>query len=252
MATITPAERKNYPITGGVSIYQLAPKYIQLGDPSAGEFNVELAKDTDRVVREKYGNHPFLPARIGKNGTLLGSNSFTLFTYGPEAEKLHGQGLRHIDYKTLKAIVEQSKSDTSLKKMLSTFYDDGGLVASEAKGPNEKYKQHLLSQLNERGVQLSFPIVFDRLKVEKDDDFPGGLRFDLADEESVAYHDPAIQQFGGLGRLCRNWVLYLSADNVDLPGSNVAGRVSFVKGAAPQNFGLEMRIQKAINVLMGR
>ncbi|HLC62221.1 MAG TPA: hypothetical protein VJI52_04350, partial [Candidatus Nanoarchaeia archaeon] len=44
----------------------------------------------------------------------------------------------------------------------------------------------------------------------------------------------------GLRRVYRSRDLYLDADNDGLPDSNEAGRVSFVKGAAPQN--LEARL----------
>lgn len=243
----TVAEQKSSLITGGVPIVKLAPRYIQLGDPSAGKFNVELARDTHSVVREKHGYHPYLRVSIGNDGVIRGSNPFILTEYGQEAEKLHGPGLRRIDYETLKNIVEQSRGDDSLRKLLSTFCDDAGLVASERKGPNEQYRQHLLSQLRERGIQLPFPILFDRLKLEKDGNFPSGLRFDLADEESVAHHDPNVPQYGGLRRLYRYWDLVLNADFVSLPYSYMAGRVSFVKVVAPQNLEAAVAEIEALN-----
>ncbi len=144
-------------------------------------------------------------------------------------------------------------------------YEDLAVVVYSTKGANSQLAQHLASQLKERGIEVKFPMVVYGLQTVKDGQFPNGLRFDLGDL-AVAYHvpilsietgrfnasDPELAKTGfpsklgegnrtlytakdGLRRVDRDWVLVLNADGVNLPYSNEAGRVSFVKGAAPQN-----------------
>ena len=144
-------------------------------------------------------------------------------------------------------------------------YEDLAVVVYSAKGANAQLVQHLVDQAKERSTEIKFPLVIYGLKTVKDDKFPNDLRFDLGDV-AAAYtvpilsrergnfdpNDPELVKTGfpgklgdgsrtlytakdGLRRVNRSRNLDLNAFNDDLPLSYEAGRVSFVKGAVPQN-----------------
>ena len=148
----------------------------------------------------------------------------------------------------------------------STFEELGFAVFSLER-PNYQLARHLIDQAKASGLGIQLPMVFYGLKTVKDDNFADsrGLKFDFA-EDTVGYHvsvlskltgkfkstDPSLVQNGfpsdlgegdrtlytakdGLGRVYRNRILNLYASFDDLPGWGEAGRVSFVKGEAPQN-----------------
>ena len=200
---------------------------------------------------------------------------------GPIVRELYG---KDADGKTLQlltpALSELALKHGTLPDAGST-YEDLAVVVYSIKEPNAQLAQRLVDQAKERG-KVNFPVVIYGLQTVKDDSFPDGLRFDLGDV-AVAYTvpilsretgnfdaaDPSLVKTGfpsklgsgnrtlstekqGLLRVFRGRDLYLYTSSVILHVSNEAGRVSFVRGAAPQNLEAaleaEVRRQEEANV----
>lgn len=229
--------------------------------------NNELGREAVRIVNDGYKGNKYVVLDISrlKDGQPIGhSNPYRRWALGPVVRGLLGNDVELLN----PAQSEQALKSGKLPDATST-YEDLGVVVYSLNDPNDKLAQHLVNQAKERGVEIKFPMVFYHLKTakdDKDDKFPHGLRLDL-DDIAVAYHVPILSnptsrfkstyqslvQNGfpsevgegdrtlytaqeGLRRLYRNRDSGLNANDDDLPHSDEAGRVSFVKkGASPQN-----------------
>lgn len=226
--------------------------------------NNELGKGAVGIVNDRYKGNANVVLDISglKDGQPIGySNPYRRWALGPIVRELLGNDVELLT----PAASEQALKSGKLPDAKST-YEDLGIVVYTLNGPNNQLANHLAAQAKERGIEMKFPMAFYHLKTAKDDKFPNGLRLDL-DDIAVAYHvpvlsnpttkfksnDPSLVQNGfpsevgegdrtlytaqeGLRRLFRYGGLYLYASGGYLPGSNGAGRVSFVKkGVAPQN-----------------
>lgn len=226
--------------------------------------NDELGADALRLMKERFGYHKYLQVVVPdrKNQPIKGSNSYIRFALGPIVKELYGNNIQLIS----PAISEIALKYGKLSDATST-YEDLGVVVYSLKGPNEQLAKHLVEKARERGMDVGkFPIVFHGLKTVRDNKFPDGLRLDL-DDIAVAYHVPILSKKtssfkstdsnlvqngfprklekgyrilyttnSGLRRIHRDGCLNLDASGNDLPYSNDAGRVSFVKnGTSPQN-----------------
>ncbi len=233
------------------------PKIFQLGINDDG-----LGREAVKVMKERFGDHPYLEVVAQKNQPIQGSNPYIRFALGPIARELYGNNIQLIS----PAISELALRNGKLPDAANTC-EDLGVVVYSLNGPNEQLAKHLVEQAKERNIKVKFPMVFYGLKTVKDNRFdkPYGLRLDL-DDIAVAYHVPILSKDTGsfksndsslvvngfpsklgegdrtlytaqegLRRLYRGCGLGLGAGVIDLPGGNEAGRVSFVKGASPQN-----------------
>ncbi len=273
----------------GIPLTKYAPQVLQLGEGMTGE----VAQASYRKFLEQYGYHPYMKVIAPQDGQpMKGSNLFIRFGIAHHAEQEGGN-----DYKLItpaiseEAVAEALKlkahamGDDSLLKKLKQFYEDTGLAVFGEQGPNEELRLHLLPQLKDRGFNPEeAPVVVYRAKTVKDDKFTksAGLRFDLGDDENIAFYAPVLlqptsnfssdnpnlvsnglpnenelgegdrtlytpTQKTGLRRLYRGRDLDLGANIDFLPISNEAGRVSFLVGAAPQNSAvLEARVIQAV------
>mgnify|MGYP001569946050 CR=1 FL=1 len=236
--------------------------------------NDELGREAVRIMNDRFkGNDYVVLNKLGEKNQPIGySNPYRRWAIGPVIREILGNDVELLT----PAVSEQALRSGKLPDATST-YEDLGIVVYSLNGPNDKLAQHLVAQAKERGVEVKLPMVFYHLKTARDDKFSDGLRLDL-DDIAVAYHVPILSnpssrfksddkglvQNGfpsevgegdrtlyiaqeGLGRLYRYRVLDLDANNDNLPYSDGAGRVSFMrKGVAPQNLEARLADLKAL------
>lgn len=265
----TTTTQKSYQLQGRLLISpedrKLFPEVFQFS-------NNERGRDVLKLMKERYGDNPFLRVTVPseEGAPIQGSNIYIKSAVIPIVRELTNENIGHLT----PALSEKALRYGILPDATSTYEDLGAAVHS-LKDPNSQLANHLAAQAREAGVNVEFPMVFPYLVAMKDDKFPGGLRLDLdtksvIDGLGIAYHEPSLRKGGqfkssdpkllvtgfpseveegdrtlyteqeGLRRLYRDWDSDLYAYVDDLPVSLVAGRVSFVKGAAPQN--LESRL----------
>ena len=249
------------------------PKYEIKGQPLIAVPEIfqliynELGRDAVRLMNERYaGNNKVVLdiSSLAENQPIGFSNPYRRFALGPIIRELYG---KDADGKTLQlltpALSELALRHDTLPDARST-YEDLAVVVYSIKGANAQLARHLVDQARGMG-KVKFPVVIYGLQTVKDDSFPNGLRFDLGDI-AVAYHipilsrgtrnfdafDPELVKTGfpgklgdgsrtlytandGLRRVSRLRDLNLDANYGNLVDSYVAGRVSFVRGKAPQN-----------------
>jgi len=260
------------------------PKYEVQGQPliAVPEIfqlrNKELGREAVRLMNERFaGNNNVVLDISGlqEDQPIAYSNPYRRFALGPIVIELYG---KDPDGRTLQlltpALSELALKHGTLLDARST-YEDLAVVVCSTKETNAQLAQHLVEQARGMG-EVKFPVVIYGLQTVKDDRFPNGLRFDLGDV-AVAYtvpilsgktgnfdaSDPSLVITGfpgelgsgnrtlytakqGLRRVGRNRDLILGGF---LPLSYEAGRVSFVRGEAPQN--LEAAL-KAVEAEVGR
>lgn len=249
------------------------PKYETKGQPLIAVPEIfqlrrdELGRDAVGLMNERYaGNNNVVLDIFGlaENQPIGYSNPYRRFALGPIVRELAGKDIQLLT----PALSELALKNGTLPDATTT-YEDLAVVVYSLKGANAQLAQHLVDQARRIG-EVKFPVVMYGIKTVKDDRFPDGLRFDLGNAV-VAYHvpilsretgsfdtnDPGLVKTGfpsslgsgsrtlytakdGLRRILRGGDLDLYANGVILPGSDGAGRVSFVVGAAPQN--LETRL----------
>jgi len=265
----TVATQKSYQDQGRLLISpedrKLFPEVFQFS-------NNERGRDVLKLMREKYGDNHLLRVTVPseEGAPIQGSNIYIKSAVIPIVRELTNENIRHLT----PALSEKALRYGILPDATST-YEDLGAVVHSLKDPNSQLAKHLVAQAREAGVNIEFPMVFPYLVAVPDNKFPGGLRLDLdtkamIDDLGIAYHEPSLRKGGqfkpddprlvvtgfpsevgegnrtlytaqdGLRWVYRSRDLYLNAYDVNLPYSNEAGRVSFVKGAAPQN--LEARL----------
>jgi len=244
------------------------PKYEIKGQPLIPVpeifqlINDALGKDVVSLMNERYaGNNNVVLdiSNLAENQPIGFSNPYRRFALGPIVRELAGNDVQLLT----PALSELALKHGILPDAKST-YEDLAVVVYSTKGANAQLTQHLVDQA--RGIgEVKFPVVIYGLQTVKDDTFPNGLRFDLGDV-AVAYTVPILSKEtgrfdasdsdlvktgfpsklgegsrtlytakGGLLRVYRNRNLGLGAGSDSLPDSIEAGRVSFVKGVAPQN-----------------
>lgn len=234
--------------------------------------NDELGRGAVALMNERFAGNKYVVLDIsglGKGQPIGHSNPHRRFALGHIVSELYGEDS---DGRTVQlltpALSELALKHGTLPDAGST-YEDLAVVVYSTKGANAQLAQHLVAQAKERGTEIRFPLVIYGLKTVKDDKFPDKLRFDLGDV-AVACYVPILSKYGGkfdasdpelvktgfpselgsdsrtsrtlytandgLRRVDRNGHLVLGAYDSDLlPLSSEAGRVSFVKGVAPQN-----------------
>ena len=258
--------QSNYKIQGQLLIE--VPRIFQLGNSASDPDITKLTEEAVKWMNSDFKGVGYVELDIsdlGKNQPLGYSNLYRRWALGTRARELYGKDSEGREIQLLTpAPSELALKEGTLPDAKST-YEDLAVAVYSTKGPNAQLAQHLVSQAKERGMQVEFPMVFYHLKTVKDDSFENGLRLDF-DDIGVGYpvpilsketgkfdsNDPELIKTGfprelgegsrtlytrkdGLSRVCRYRSLNLYAVNDYLPNSIVAGRVSFIKGVAPQN-----------------
>ncbi len=243
------------------------PKYEVKGEPLAGEIfqlrNDELGRDAVKLMNERFKGNSKVVLDISEfkgNQPVGHSNTYRRFALGPIVRELYGNNVQLIS----PIVSEIALKNGKLPDATST-YEDLGVVVYSLNGSNQQLAKHLVEQAKNAGLEVKFPMVFYGLKTVNDDKFPDRVSLDLSDI-ALAYHVPILSKDAsnfksddsslvengfpskvgqgdrilytakdGLRRLCRDWDLMLDAIGGNLPNSIEAGRVSFLKGEAPQN-----------------
>ena len=253
---------------------------FQLGNDPSDPMVLELTQEVVRTTNEDFRGNQYVELDLPdlRKGQMLGhSNPYRRWAWGPRARKLYGKDSKGNEIGLLTpGLLELALEYGTLPDGRNT-YEDLAVVVYSTTRANSQLAQHLVDQAKRIG-QVKFPVVIYGLQTVKDDRFPDGLRFDLGDV-AVAYHVPILSRTGkfdasdpelaktgfpsklgsgsrtlyiadyGLRRVFRNRYPILDASNAYLSYSSEAGRVSFVKGAAPQN--LEAALQ-AVEAEVGR
>ena len=231
--SITTLQKPKYEVRG--QSLTLPYEIVQLGVNDGG-----LGRDVVERTNEAFKGDQNVELDIsglGRNRPIGYSNIFRRYAWAQEARNLAPELFLPNPALYVALLQNGAVPDVNIT------YEDLGIVINDPKGLNHELKQHLLKQLKDRGIDAKLPIEIHDFKTMKDDNFLCGLRLDLADDVDVREFPGKLGESGikiyfadnGLRRLYRGRGLGLDADDDSLPVSNEAGRVSFVKGAAPKN-----------------